>query len=102
MLDHVTIRVADLDASSSFYTVALGEPSYNSLGPEWDAFSLLPDEHTTKRLHVAFGVPTRDDVDTWWRNLVDAGYASDGDPGPRPQYSESYYGAFVLDPDSQL
>jgi hypothetical protein len=31
--------------------------------------------------------------------MTDAGYESDGEPGPRPQYSPSYYGAFVLDPD---
>jgi catechol 2,3-dioxygenase-like lactoylglutathione lyase family enzyme len=28
-----------------------------------------------------------------------AGYRDDGAPGPRPQYSEDYYGAFLLDPD---
>ena len=30
---------------------------------------------------------------------VDAGYESDGEPGLRPQYSEDYYGSFLLDPD---
>jgi catechol 2,3-dioxygenase-like lactoylglutathione lyase family enzyme len=29
--------------------------------------------------------------------MVDASYRSDGEPGPRPQYSPDYYGAFVLD-----
>jgi predicted lactoylglutathione lyase len=38
-------------------------------------------------------------VDSWWRRLVDAGYESDGEPGLRPQYSASYYGSFVRDPD---
>jgi predicted lactoylglutathione lyase len=31
--------------------------------------------------------------------MTSAGYESDGEPGERPQYSASYYGAFVLDPD---
>jgi catechol 2,3-dioxygenase-like lactoylglutathione lyase family enzyme len=31
--------------------------------------------------------------------MTEAGYRSDGEPGPRTQYSESYYGAFILDPD---
>lgn len=31
--------------------------------------------------------------------MTEAGYKSDGEPGPRPQYSASYYGAFVVDPD---
>jgi predicted lactoylglutathione lyase len=31
--------------------------------------------------------------------MTGAGYQSDGEPGPRPQYGETYYGGFVLDPD---
>jgi catechol 2,3-dioxygenase-like lactoylglutathione lyase family enzyme len=38
-------------------------------------------------------------VDKFWRALTSAGHPSDGAPGPRPQYSPDYYGAFVLDPD---
>src|SRR4051794_22182670 len=38
-------------------------------------------------------------VDEFWRAGVDAGYASDGEPGPRPQYGPDYYGGFLLDPD---
>ena len=36
---------------------------------------------------------------TFWRTGTAAGYESDGEPGPRPQYSDDYYGAFLLDPD---
>jgi hypothetical protein len=39
-------------------------------------------------------------VDEFWRAGTDAGYRSDGEPGPRPQYEPDYYGAFLLDPDS--
>jgi hypothetical protein len=28
-----------------------------------------------------------------------AGGRDNGGPGPRPEYAEGYYGAFVLDPD---
>ena len=31
--------------------------------------------------------------------MTAAGHPDDGEPGPRPQYSPSYYGAFVRDPD---
>jgi catechol 2,3-dioxygenase-like lactoylglutathione lyase family enzyme len=90
VFDHVGIRVADLDASRRFYELA-GKPR---------AFVLVDgDDFVSRRLHVGFGVPSRADVDAWWQRLVDAGYDSDGDPGPRPQYTESYYGAFVRDPD---
>jgi hypothetical protein len=32
--------------------------------------------------------------------MTGAGHQDDGAPGPRPEYSPSYYGAFVRDPDS--
>ena len=38
-------------------------------------------------------------MDTFWRAGVDAGYESDGEPGPRPIYGDDYYGGFLLDPD---
>lgn len=98
-IDHVTIRVRDLEASRAFYTLALGEPAADGDFLEWDDFSLLPDATVTRRLHVAFGMRSRADVDAWWQRLVDAGYTSDGEPGPRPRYRASYYGGFVLDPD---
>ena len=99
MFDHVEIRVRDRDASRRFYTLALGEPTYDGELSEWGDFGLVEEDFVSRNLHVAFGVPSRDAVDSWWRRLVEEGYESDGEPGRRPQYSESYYGAFVVDPD---
>src|SRR3954447_5065764 len=31
--------------------------------------------------------------------MPEPGHPDDGEPGPRPQYTPSYYGAFVRDPD---
>jgi catechol 2,3-dioxygenase-like lactoylglutathione lyase family enzyme len=99
VFDHVTIRVADRDASVRFYRRALGEPLYEGEFVDWGELSLVPGAEPTRRLHLAFGAVDRPAVDAWWRKMVEAGYESDGEPGPRPEYSESYYGAFVLDPD---
>jgi catechol 2,3-dioxygenase-like lactoylglutathione lyase family enzyme len=99
VFDHVTIRVSDFAASRRFYTEALGLPTHDADYVEWGDFGIAPGDHPTRNLHVGFGVADRDDVDAWWNRLTEAGYESDGEPGPRPQYSESYYGAFVLDPD---
>jgi catechol 2,3-dioxygenase-like lactoylglutathione lyase family enzyme len=103
MFDHVTIRVSDRDDSRRFYTTVLGEPSHAGAEfDEWKDFSLtqVDDEHpVTRGLHVAFAAPSRDDVDAFWRRGLEAGYRSDGEPGPRPQYTPDYYGAFLLDPD---
>jgi catechol 2,3-dioxygenase-like lactoylglutathione lyase family enzyme len=102
VFDHVEIHVSDLAASRAFYGEALGLPSYDGELVEWGDFGITPvsDDHPlTRKLHVAFGVEDRDAVDAWWNRLTEAGYESDGEPGSRPQYSATYYGAFVLDPD---
>ena len=108
MFDHVTIRVADLDASPSFYTrvfelLEFGAPPTEGDGfTEWNQFSIAqaePDRPVTRGLHVGFAARDRAHVDSSWRALVEAGYRSDGEPGPRPQYGPEYYGAFVFDPD---
>ncbi len=103
MLDHVMIRVADREAARRFYTTVLGEPSYTGAGfDEWNDFAVTQttDEHpVTRHLHVGFAAPSRDDVDASWQRGVEAGYRSDGEPGPRPQYTADYYGGFLLDPD---
>jgi catechol 2,3-dioxygenase-like lactoylglutathione lyase family enzyme len=102
VFDHVEIHVADLAASRAFYGEALGLPTFDGELVEWGDFGIVAvdEEHPlTRRLHVAFGAESRDDVDAWWNRMTEAGYESDGEPGPRPEYSESYYGAFVLDPD---
>jgi catechol 2,3-dioxygenase-like lactoylglutathione lyase family enzyme len=107
MFDHVTIRVADRAASDRFYETVLQslglDLSYQAgVFSEWQNFSLAQadDGHpTTQGLHVGFVAPSREQVDAFWQVGVDAGYRSDGAPGPRPQYRNDYYGGFLLDPD---
>ncbi len=102
MFDHVEIHVSDLAAGRRFYGEALGLPTFEGELVEWGDFGIVAvdDEHPlTRNLHVAFGATSRDDVDAWWNRLTEAGYESAGEPGPRPQYSDSYYGAFVRDPN---
>jgi catechol 2,3-dioxygenase-like lactoylglutathione lyase family enzyme len=53
----------------------------------------------TRHLHVGFLAPSRERVDEFWRAGTDAGCQDDGPPGKRPQYTPSYYGAFLRDPD---
>jgi catechol 2,3-dioxygenase-like lactoylglutathione lyase family enzyme len=107
VFDHVTIRVSDREASDRFYATVLRtlgiEQTYT--GPhfaEWEDFSVSAasdGKPVTRGLHVAFVAPSREHVDECWRTGIEAGYRDDGAPGPRPQYSEDYYGAFLLDPD---
>jgi catechol 2,3-dioxygenase-like lactoylglutathione lyase family enzyme len=103
MLDHLDIRVSDRDASRRFYTAVLGEPTYSDEDfDEWQDYGIVEadaDHPVTRRLHVGLAAPSREEVDAFWRRGVEAGYASDGEPGPRPEYSPDYYGGFLLDPD---
>ncbi len=104
MFDHMEIRVADRDASERFYSTVLStlgiEQTYK--GPdivEWDEFGVADDGALTRRLHIGFRAAGHAEVDAFWQAGIDAGYRDDGAPGPRPQYVEDYYGAFLLDPD---
>jgi catechol 2,3-dioxygenase-like lactoylglutathione lyase family enzyme len=103
MFDHVEIRVRDFEASGDFYRLALGEPTFDDGSlTEWRDFGIVrasEDRPEAKRLHIGFGAHDRAEVERWWERMTGAGYESDGDPGVRPQYHETYYGAFVLDPD---
>jgi catechol 2,3-dioxygenase-like lactoylglutathione lyase family enzyme len=107
MFDHVTIRGTDRAASEGFYRTVLEtleiEPTYAGAEIiEWDDFSILAadeDHPATRGLHVAFVATSREQVDSFWKAGVDAGYEDDGAPGERPQYRPDYYGAFLLDPD---
>jgi catechol 2,3-dioxygenase-like lactoylglutathione lyase family enzyme len=107
VFDHVTIRVSDRAASEHFYTrllAVLGIDQTYSGGQftEWNDFSLTEAtawNPVTTGVHVGFGASSNERVDEFWQAGVDAGYESDGEPGPRPEYGADYYGGFLLDPD---
>jgi catechol 2,3-dioxygenase-like lactoylglutathione lyase family enzyme len=107
VFDHVGVSVSDREASRRFYDTVLAPLGYEITHStdefdEWWDFGIAEaraDRPLTQRLHVAFVTRSRAEVDAFWRAGVDAGYASDGEPGPRPQYSPDYYGGFLLDPD---
>ncbi len=103
MFARVTVTASDRDASERFYATVL-----RTLGVEptstaaWQDFSVGQADSAaavTRRLHIGFVAPLREHVDAFWRAGTGAGHPDAGAPGPRPQYREDYYGAFVLDPD---
>lgn len=107
MFDHVTIRVSDRPESERFYelvllTLGIAKSHSGDGYAEWYDFSLAAageEAPRTTRLHIGFVAPSREHVDDFWRAGTEAGYRDDGPPGPRPQYRDDYYGAFLLDPD---
>jgi catechol 2,3-dioxygenase-like lactoylglutathione lyase family enzyme len=106
VIDHVGISVADRETARAFYGLALElldgpSPTESDAYVEWNDFAIAQatDERpVTTRLHIAFQAPDRDQVDAWWQAMRKAGHPDLGAPGPRPQYTPSYYGAFIADP----
>jgi catechol 2,3-dioxygenase-like lactoylglutathione lyase family enzyme len=108
VFDHIAIHASDRAASEAFYDTVLGgvlgldkraSERFTLYGGQLVVSPVSADHAVTRRLHVGLGAPSREQVDAFWRAGVDAGYRSDGEPGPRPQYTPDYYGAFLLDPD---
>ena len=110
-LDHVAVGVSDLARSRAFYEPALaalgldrvhasdsGEQVLFGDGDAW-VFVISTAYRVGAPVHVAFGAESIEQVQAFHAAGLAAGGTDHGAPGPRPQYSERYYGAFVLDPD---
>ncbi|HKE79271.1 MAG TPA: VOC family protein [Solirubrobacteraceae bacterium] len=108
-IDHLWIRVGDLQASRRFYTtiaphaglrLTRDEPDRVQLsGPDY-SFSLVRDERPrTEHVHLAFTAREDAAVRAFHAAAVAAGYEDHGAPGERAVYHPGYYAAFVLDPD---
>jgi catechol 2,3-dioxygenase-like lactoylglutathione lyase family enzyme len=113
MIDHVSISVRDLEAAARFYDAALGAIGYARLrnrpatvgfGKRYPEFwlnhrpSMPPAAHDTGT-HICVRAPDVDAVRRFHAAALAAGGTSDGEPGPRPEYSEGYYAAFIRDPE---
>jgi catechol 2,3-dioxygenase-like lactoylglutathione lyase family enzyme len=107
MLDHISLRVQDHSRAVAFYRAALAPLGYRvlmeypgaaGLGAGMPDFWLMTTEHPINPTHVAFSAD-RATVDAFHAAALAAGGRDNGAPGLRPQYSDGYYGAFVLDPD---
>lgn len=109
MIDHVTVRVSDWDATGPVYGallrtlgLELGPPSPRDTG-RWGYLSVQQadvDHPATTGLHLGLVAPSRAAVDAFHAAGLVAGWRDDGAPGPRPQYVADYYGGFLLDPDA--
>jgi catechol 2,3-dioxygenase-like lactoylglutathione lyase family enzyme len=111
VIDHVSLGVSDLARSREFYRHALTPLGFSELGQwregasevtfgleEADDFA-ISTSYPVGGGHVAFAADRRDQVDAFYEAALRAGGQDNGQPGLRPEYSEGYYGAFVLDPD---
>jgi hypothetical protein len=96
MFARVAVHASQIERSRGFYETVLAPLGHLLDGGD---FKLTAGPPVTRGLHLAFVSRSRAEVDAFWQAGVDAGYPSDGEPGERPEYSDTYYGAFLLDPD---
>ena len=116
MISHITVGSNDLDAGKRFYREVLATIGLACVHDEEEAaafstpdgkgpwFWVMPPfdgaaASAGNGSHVAFLAPSRAAVREFHAAALAAGGSDEGAPGPRPQYSDSYFGAYVRDPD---
>ena len=102
LLDHVHLRVADLDVSRRFYEGALAPLGIPVRGGEHafsaDELYVSADGEPTRGVHIAFQAADQETVQRFHEAALAAGGRDNGAPGER-DYHPGYYAAYVLDPD---
>ncbi len=113
MIDHVSVPVSDLVASTAFYLRVLSplgyaklieRPGTVGLGKTYPEFWLnhragMAAAPSNPGTHVALRAASEDAVRAFHAAALEMGGTSDGDPGPRQAAMTTYFGAFILDPD---
>jgi catechol 2,3-dioxygenase-like lactoylglutathione lyase family enzyme len=110
MIEHVSISVRDLEASTRFYeqvlaTIGLSklqvQPTTVGFGKKYSEFWL---NHRAQRAgddgaHVCLRALSKEAVDAFHATALRLGGSCGGAPGRRPEYNERYYAAFIRDLD---
>ena len=111
MIDHVRIKVKDVEQAKAFYEAALAPLGYargieypggmqllveGEPGDVWVA--PLPEGAEAVPTHVALRAADAAAVDAFYEAALAAGGTDNGAPGPR-DYHPGYYAAFVYDPE---
>ena len=113
MIDHVSVPVRDLEASTRFYEAVLGAIGIAPLerraatvgfGKKYPEFwinlrSDMQSPPANHGAHVCFRARSTEAVDAFHAAALATGGSSDGAPALRPQHGEGYYAAFIRDPD---
>ena len=114
MIDHISISVRDLNAAEHFYTKLLAPLGMTKLR-EWPDAAIgfgkkYPEFWINQRadmasipadsgVHICLRVREKAAVDAFYSAALAGGGTSDGAPGFRAKYHQSYYAAFIRDPD---
>lgn len=113
MINHVSIGVRDIAASKRFYDAVFAALGYKAVSESEDSLSYGEAEGVffisrsqspvpadmESGLHFCFDAPNRASIDAFHAAALKTGGRDNGKPGLRPDYSDTYYAAFVIDPD---
>ncbi|BAU72462.1 VOC family protein [Metapseudomonas furukawaii] len=113
ILSHISLGTNDFERAVAFYEHVLptlgckrimAHPGAVAFGREYPEFWIQAPidgrpATTGNGTHVGFFAPSRDAVLAFYEAALDAGGTSDGEPGPRVEYGEPYYGCFIRDLD---
>jgi catechol 2,3-dioxygenase-like lactoylglutathione lyase family enzyme len=116
VIDHVSIAVGDLARAGAFYDAVLATLGLRRRKASEGAIGWGPDAaappvvwiHARRGaraatpglgLHVSFRARSRDEVHAFHATALACGGRDAGAPGPRPEYTAGFYGAFALDPE---
>lgn len=103
LIDHVHLRVTDLEASKRFYRAVLEavgrEVSGETESHFWaDEIFVSSDGEPTRGLHLALQAEDEQAVRRFHEAALAAGGRDNGGPGQR-DYHPGYYSAYAFDPD---
>lgn len=114
-ISHITLGTNDTARAGRFYDAVLGAlgfarlpkpagkpPAYEKGGAP--TIYLYPPEDGRPATwgngtHIAFVAPSRQAVHRFHESALRLGGSCAGAPGPRPQYGDNYYAAYVRDLD---
>jgi catechol 2,3-dioxygenase-like lactoylglutathione lyase family enzyme len=114
MLDHISIRVKNLEKSKVFYEKLLAALGYiHNIGSQKEKyygfgigedpiFEIVAENKSRpahKKIHVAFKAKDKTQVKKFYKTALELGAKDNGKPGPRKNYSPTYYAAFIIDMD---
>ncbi|MCG8435690.1 MAG: VOC family protein [Gammaproteobacteria bacterium] len=104
LIDHIGVNVSDLELSKAFYVAildALGKSDGFGCDDScfyFDEFYVAAGDPPVTNLHLAFQADSIEQVHAFYQAGLNAGGRDNGKPGYR-KYHDSYYAAFLLDPD---
>jgi catechol 2,3-dioxygenase-like lactoylglutathione lyase family enzyme len=113
VIDHLSIGTADVPRARRFYDAALTPLGVHCLSAGDDSLGYgdtaavfwinaaarpVPADPASG-LHICFAAPSPAAVDAFHAAALSVGGRDNGAPGLRPDYGDSYYAAFVVDPD---